>query len=173
MRCNLNELPMNLDQAEHIMASVFTLAASSKSKRRATAAMLVHFHNGFPTIISSGVNGTQPGESNVMENDDLTLSLDTVIHAEVNCLNRMDEYSLWADEQDILFCTDSPCPNCLADLENEGVHTIVYAREYRLTDHLDASNIRMFCLDMDSVVQRMQHGIDRIKEVIATTPASN
>ncbi|WAK44431.1 hypothetical protein [Erwinia phage vB_Ea_2910A] len=173
MRCTLNELPINITQAEHIMASVFTLAGASKSKRRATAAMLIHFHNGFPTIVSSGVNGTEPGASNVMENEDLTLSLDTVIHAEVNCLNRMEEYSMWANEEDILFCTDSPCPNCLADLEAEGVKTVVYAREYRLTDHLDASPIKMFCLDMDSVVQRMQHGIDRIKEVIATTPASN
>lgn len=173
MRCPLNELPMNLDQAEHIMASVFTLAGSSKSKRRATAAMLVHFHHGFPTVISSGVNGTQPGESNVMENDDLTLSLDTVIHAEVNCLNRMEEYSMWADEKDILFCTDSPCPNCLADLEAEGVKTVVYAREYRLTEHLDASKIKMFCLDMKSVELRMLRGIERMKEVIATTPVSN
>ncbi|QZE56233.1 dCMP deaminase [Erwinia phage pEa_SNUABM_32] len=173
MRCNLTELPIKLEQAEFIMASVFALAGASKSKRRATAAMLVHFHKGFPTIISSGVNGTMPGESNVMENADLTLSLDTVIHAEANCLNRMEEYNMWSDDQDILFCTDSPCPNCLAYLEAEGVKTIVYAREYRLTDHLDASDIKMFCLDMDSVIQRMQHSIDRSKEVIATTPASN
>lgn len=172
MRCDLKELPMKLEQAEFIMGSVFALAGASKSKRRATAAMLIHFHHGFPAIVSSGVNGTEPGESNVMENADLTLSLDTVIHAEVNCLNRMEEYNLWADDSDILFCTDSPCPNCLADLEAEGVKTVVYAREYRLTDHLDASNIRMFCLDMDSVVNRMQSSMDRIREVIATTPAS-
>ncbi|QZE58589.1 hypothetical protein pEaSNUABM28_00032 [Erwinia phage pEa_SNUABM_28] len=163
---------MSAEQAEHIMASVFTLAGASKSKRRATAAMLIHFHDGFPTIISSGVNGTMPGESNVMETPDLTLSLNTVIHAEVNCLNRMEEYSLWANEQDILFCTDSPCPNCLADLEAEGVKTVVYAREYRLTDHLDASSIKMFCLDMKSVEHRMLRGIERMNEVIATTPAS-
>ncbi|AWY08311.1 dCMP deaminase [Erwinia phage vB_EamM_Alexandra] len=172
MRCDLKELPLALDQAEHIMASVFTLAASSKSKRRATAALLIHFHNGFPTIVSSGVNGTEPGTSNVMENDDLTLSLNTVIHAEENCLNRMEEYSLWANEEDILFCTDSPCPNCLAYLECEGVKTVVYAREYRLTDHLDASDIKMFCLDMKSVEHRMLRGIERMNEVIATTPAS-
>lgn len=172
MRCDLKELPMKLEQAEFIMGSVFALAGASKSKRRATAAMLVHFHNGFPMILSSGVNGTAPGASNVMENADLTLSLDTVIHAEVNCLDRLEDYSLWAEHDDILFCTDSPCPNCLEELRTAGVNTVVYAREYRLTDHLDASDIRMFCLDIDSVVQRMQHGIDRSKEVIATTPAS-
>lgn len=172
MRCSINDLPIKLDQAEHIMASVFTLASASKSKRRATAAMLVHFEDGFPTIISSGVNGTVPGASNVMENADLTLSLSSVIHAEVNCINRMEEQGMWVRDGNILFCTDSPCPNCLDAMEVEGVETIVYAREYRLTDHLDASTIKMFCLDIDSVVRRMQHGIDRINEVIATTPVS-
>ncbi|QZE59273.1 dCMP deaminase [Erwinia phage pEa_SNUABM_2] len=172
MRCDLKDLPLALDQAEHILASVFTLAASSKSKRRATAAMLVHFHNGFPMILSSGVNGTTPGESNVMETPDLTLSLDTVIHAEVNCLDRLEDYSLWADFRDVLFCTDSPCPNCLTELTTAGVKTVVYAREYRLTDHLDASDIKMFCLDMKSVEHRMLRGIERMNEVIATTPAS-
>ena len=172
MRCDLKELPLALDQAEHIMASVFTMAAASKSKRRATAAVLVHFSDGFPMIVSSGVNGTEPGASNVMETPDLTLSLDTVIHAEVNCLNRLEEHTMWAEHDDVLFCTDSPCPDCLAELKTAGVKTVVYAREYRLTDHLDASDIKMFCLDMNAVEQRMVRGIERMKEVIATTPAS-
>ncbi len=171
MRLELKDLPIKLDQAEFIMASVFALAGSSKSKRRATAAMLVHLHQGFPMIISSGVNGTEPGTSNVMENDDLTLSLPTVIHAEVNCLNRLEDYNLWAENNDILFCTDSPCPNCLQALEKEGVQTIVYAREYRLTDHLDASDIKMFHLDLASVETKMRSAIDRMNEVIATTPS--
>lgn len=172
MRCPIDQLPIALDQAEHIMASCFTLAAASKSKRRATAAMLVHFEDGFPTIISSGVNGTAPGASNVMENADLTLSLSSVIHAEVNCINRMEEQGMWVRDGNILFCTDSPCPNCLDAMEVEGIETVVYAREYRLTDHLDASDIKMFCLDMDNVAASMQLGLDRMREVIATTPVS-
>ncbi|QYW04705.1 dCMP deaminase [Erwinia phage pEa_SNUABM_7] len=170
MRCNLTELPIKLDQAENIMGSVFALAAGSKSKRRATAAMLIHFHEGYPTIISSGVNGTVPGESNVCENEDLTLTFAHVTHAEANCLNRMDEYSLWPEEEDILFCTDSPCPDCLQQLESAGVQTIIYAREYRLTEHLDKSAIRMYCLDIENVRASLLKSVNRIDEVIATIP---
>lgn len=166
MRCELNQLPMSISQAEHIMASCFTLAGASKAKRRATAAMLIHFHNGFPMVMSSGVNGTMPGESNLMENEDLTLSLDTVIHAEVNCLDRLEEHTLWPDDEDILFCTDSPCPECLRALEAADVKTVVYAREYRLTDHLDASAINMFCLDLKQIEVNMRRAIDRMSEVI-------
>ena len=171
MRCELKDLPISIEQAEHIMASTFTLAAASKSKRRATAALLVHLNNGYPMILSSGVNGTRPGESNIMETSDLTLSLPSVIHAEVNCINRLDQYSLWPEPEDILFCTDSPCPDCLHEIESVGITTIIYAREYRLTDHLDASQVKMFCLDLNSVEARMVRGIERMKEVIATTPS--
>lgn len=171
MRCELTELPIAVDQAEAIMASVFALAVASKSKRRATDAMMIQFIDGFPMIKSSGVNGTVPGSSNVCETPDLLTTLPHVIHAEANCLDRLNDYNSLVTDQDILFCTDSPCPDCLRQLTDEGVKTVVYAREYRLTDHLDASDIRMFCLDLKAVEQRMIRSIERMSEVISATPS--
>lgn len=170
MRCDLKEIPIAVHQAEAIMASVFTLAGASKAKRRATAAMMVSVIDGYPMIKSSGVNGLVPGGSNVCETPDLLTSLPEVIHAEINCVNRLEEHAVFVMDEDVLFCTDSPCPDCLARLEREEVRTIIYAREYRLTDHLDASSIRMFHLDMTQVEQRMRDSIARITEVISQTP---
>lgn len=122
---------MNIDKLKTFLAQAFILASESKATRRKCAALLIRKVDGAYIIISSGVNGTAPGEPNVYEKDNVTL--ESVVHAEVSCLARASEVR----ESDILVLTDSPCEPCLRVLYNDyGIRNIVYGRQYRICEHL-------------------------------------
>lgn len=153
-----------LDQLLPIMASLFTLASASKSKRRSCACAFVKWRHGIPTIVSSGVNGTPVGTSNECEPQDLSMTYRHVVHAEINA---MASAQMPLFKSNVLVCTDSPCPDCLAAIkEKTQIQHVVFARRYRVDNHLTGLNF--YELDMDLVVAQMQEGIDRITCVIST-----
>lgn len=143
------------------LSIAYMIAGLSKAKRRACGAVLVRKINGIPVIVSSGVNGTAPGTDNACETEDLTMSYPHVIHAEVNCINKVV-----VEQGDILYCTDSPCEFCLKALEEAGVGGVYFARGYRLTDHLDGTEIKLNYLPIADVEQYMNHSAERIHRVI-------
>lgn len=122
-------------QLVSLMATCFSIAATSKAKRRACGACLVRFDsNGVPRIVSSGVNGTPPGTDNECEPSCVSYTYDHVIHAEDNCLTRS---GVEVRESDWLFCTDSPCPSCLENhIDKHGIKHVVYCRDYHVKEHM-------------------------------------
>lgn len=122
---------MNVTKLRTFLIQAFVLASESKAVRRKCAALLIRKIDGVYVIVSSGVNGTDPGAPNVYEKDNVTL--DSVTHAEINCLRRAPEVMM----DDILVMTDSPCEFCLAALYNEyGIRRVMYGRHYRICGHL-------------------------------------
>lgn len=78
------------------------------------------------TIVSLGYNGTPEGEDNIMEQDNVTL--DTVIHAEVNALRKL---SWWQRKKNfVMFVTHAPCRNCAAKIVKSGIRKVYYLDNY-------------------------------------------
>lgn len=152
-----------LNQLVPFMSSLFMLAGSSKSKRRACAAGFVRWRNGAPTFTSTGVNGTAVGECNVCENEDLTMTLPHVIHAEINALtNRVVPPS----PKYILLVTDSPCEECLKVLAKHPIKHIVYCRPYRLQEHMKNFDFEFYEITEKDVRTYMENAIERMEQII-------
>lgn len=126
--------------AETYLAQAFVLATLSHAVRRKTGALVVEIRNDVPYIIGSGCNGQPVGEDNRCESPCLTVTLDSVIHAEVNALRDLPALKKGTR---ILYCTDSPCAGCAKHINDRkhGIDAVVYAREYRIVDHLCESGV--------------------------------
>lgn len=150
------------------MSMAFTLARESKSKRRKCGSLLVRVDpRGIPFISSTGINGTEPGESNECEPPCLSRTYDHVIHAEMNCLEGAEVGTF--DGNDILFITDSPCSDCLGEINRLGISTVVYCRKYRLSDHLDEyPDIQFIHVSESEVKAYLSESANTIEEVINT-----
>lgn len=74
-------------------------------------------------IVSIGYNGSLPGADNSCEDSD-GITLPTVIHAEINAINKLDEYSDYSKMT--LFCTRIPCPKCAPVIIECGFPTVFY-----------------------------------------------
>ncbi len=152
-----------LKQMLPFMASLFILAHASNSKRRACAAGIVRWKNGIPTLTATGVNGTESGTSNVCENEDLSMTLPHVVHAEINAIK--NSY-LPTTPKAILICTDSPCEACMESVAAANIRHIVYCRSYRITDHMRSSGIQFHPIDEDAVKDFIIDSAQRMQEVI-------
>lgn len=159
------ELPMDLGKCLHFAASCYTMAACSKSKRRACGSLLVRVQeNGVPVIVSSGVNGTDAGADNACEPQDLTYTYSHVRHAEDACLNAMSEPHHF-DNSYVLFVTDSPCENCFKLIKERHIKHVVYSRGYRIQDHLDDS-LNLVQVPLEEVEAYIKLSIERMHKVI-------
>lgn len=150
------------DRVKHypFLAAAFSIANISKARRRACGAVLVRTIDGVPTIICSGVNGTPAGQDNLCETHDLSLSAESVIHAEINCVKTVEGFE---DESDVLYVTDSPCEYCLEYLRTTQIRTIFFARCYRLTEHLkEFPEFNFFHIPEGAVLDYMQSAITRM-----------
>ncbi|AXG66426.1 putative CMP deaminase [Dickeya phage vB_DsoM_JA33] len=155
------------DRVQHypFLAAAFSLANISKARRRACGAVLVREINGIPTIVGSGVNGTEPKEENLCETHDLTLSFPGTVHAEINCVSPFRES---AKDTDILYITDSPCEFCLEFLKTTSIRTVVFARCYRITEHMEkAEGFRFIHIPEQAVIDYMNSSISRMSQVIS------
>jgi dCMP deaminase len=63
-------------------------------------------------IISTGFNGTLPNLSNKCE-DSSNQTLETVIHAEMNCLAKLAKKESSNSDASVMYITLSPCIDCL------------------------------------------------------------
>lgn len=97
--------------------------------------------------ICFGVNGTPPGwPSNVCE-DEYGNTLPEVLHAEVQCLNKLRKISE-TSIGGILLITHSPCIKCCREIVDSGIIKVVYKYEYR---------------DMTGIQYLKQKGIEVVK----------
>jgi len=86
-------------------------------------------------IISDGYNGTPSGFENVCEDENNTTK-PYVLHAEANAITKIARSNNNSDGS-TLYVTDSPCVECAKLIIQAGIHRVVYARDYRLSDGID------------------------------------
>jgi deoxycytidylate deaminase len=118
-------------ELQYLIRTTKDFAKLSKANRLQVGAVLWDIDR--RTIRSMGYNGTPSGESNVCETrvDGSLVTLETVIHAEVNCINKMT----WWDRivgNFLLIVTHAPCLGCAHHIAK--VHTIrevLYIDPYR------------------------------------------
>lgn len=154
--------------AEVCLAQAFVLATLSHAIRRKTGALVVEVRNSVPYIIGSGCNGTQSGSDNKCDSDDLSMTLPGVIHAEINAMRDLPQKKGFR----ILYCTDSPCEHCLAEIVNSdnGIDAVVYSRKYRIEDHLKNSSVPCMHFERtDAILARYESARNSYGLVIATT----
>lgn len=106
-------------------------AQMSKDERALVGAAFVNNDR----ILSTGWNGTAPGEDNKCQ-DENGVTLPTVIHAEMNAI-----YKAARDGQSLngstLYCTNSPCKTCARALHSVGIARLVFSKQYRDTEGIE------------------------------------
>lgn len=152
------------DKIVQYCASAFTLANLSRCIRRKTGALVIDFYDGVPTIVGSGCNGGPAGGTNACETGPcLSQTKEEVIHSEVNAMRSLP----LKNSTRILVCTDSPCAPCLdAIVENGTIDLLLFVREYRITDHLEASTIPWAVVDSDAIEDALQDAAENMFTVI-------
>lgn len=85
-------------------------------------------------IISTGYNGTLPGEDNECEIDGITKP--TVMHAEANAISFCAKNGL-ATNNCSLHVTMSPCVECAKLIIAAGITEVYYSERYRITDGIE------------------------------------
>ena len=78
------------------------------------------------TIVSLGYNGTPEGEDNEMERDNITL--DTVVHAEMNALRKLRWWEM--RKHLVLFVTHAPCKRCAEMIVKYRIRKVYYLDNY-------------------------------------------
>ena len=96
----------------------------SKCIRNKVGAILVKDNR----IISIGYNGTPHGYDNNCEIGDVTVK--EVIHAESNAITKCAK-SVESTKDSILYCTTSPCFDCVKLIIQSGIKEIYFKEKYR------------------------------------------
>lgn len=86
----------------------------------------VIFNERTRNIISVGYNGTPPGEENICENP-FNETLPTVIHAEINALNKLMFWQTWGKT---LYSSYSPCAMCALEIVRRRIKKVLYLKRY-------------------------------------------
>jgi deoxycytidylate deaminase len=111
------------------MFQAFCNASQSKAFRRKTGALILkEISSGYFQPLSSGCNGTRPGMSNKCEDKEGKSYIDQVVHAERNCLKKMQQEGI-ATKGCIAVVTFIPCNECSYDLIDAGIVEIYYCEE--------------------------------------------
>lgn len=111
------------------MTEVF--AKTSEANRLKVGACLVK--NGNP--IAFGVNGTIPGWSTNVCEDNEGKTSQYVLHAEIQCLNKLRKINESANGA-ILLVTHGCCLKCSHEIIDCGIETVYYRNEYRSVEGL-------------------------------------
>lgn len=113
-------------------------ALTSEAKRLKVGACLIK--NGNPVCF--GVNGTLPGwSSNTCEDENGETNNLAVLHAEINCLNKLRRLNESA-QGGILLITHSCCLRCAHEIVDAGIEQVIYKNDYRCSDGLDYLKFR-------------------------------
>ena len=140
----------------------FVMSELSKAVRKKVGSILVSYDNTVPTIISDGVNGTDPGNSNLCEDPNTGLTLDSVIHAEDNCIKKVENREV-SFLKGTLYVTFQPCVNCCKRIcefnknnDNKQITRVVYCFPYKDTSGLDllsSSGIEIVQIPMNAYLK--------------------
>lgn len=109
-----------------VMFSIAKVVSEQSYAKRKQVGAVISTRNG---VILTGYNGTPTGTHNKCENDDWT-TLDSVIHAEQNCILKAAKEGV-SIEGSKVFVTLSPCVRCAAMLLQCGVSEVWYLHEYK------------------------------------------
>ena len=101
------------------------IAECSSAKRLKVGAICVKDDK----IISLGYNGTPSGWDNKCE-DENNITLQEVIHAEVNMITKLAKTDGGAEGSSV-FVTHSPCIECAKMIYQAGINKVYYNEEYR------------------------------------------
>lgn len=129
----------NLDIA--YLRCAFVMSELSKAVRKKVGSILVSYDGAIPVILADGVNGTIPGEENLCEDLETGKTLDSVIHAEENCLRKVDDALKFS--RGTLYVTFQPCPSCCQKIiqfntnPNQRIERVVYCYGYKDETGLD------------------------------------
>jgi dCMP deaminase len=122
------------------MTTAETFGALSSAKRLKVGAIIVRDNR----ILSIGYNGMPSGWTNICE-DDNNATKKEVLHAESNCLMKLErssESGLGAD----IYITHAPCMECAKLVYGAGISRVFYRTEYKNTDgtnFLSACNVEV------------------------------
>jgi len=83
-------------------------------------------------VLSVGYNGNYSGGPNEIESD--VPGESGMIHAEINCLLKMDYNN---PKKKVMYLTLSPCRMCAKAIVNAGISEVVYLEDYRDKTGLD------------------------------------
>ena len=86
-------------------------------------------------VLSVGYNGNYSGGPNEVESN--TPGESGFIHAEINCLLKMDYNN---PKKKVMYLTLSPCKMCAKAIVNAGISEVVYLNDYRNRIGLDILN---------------------------------
>lgn len=101
------------------MTLAHQFASLSYCTRRQVGCIIV-----FGNFVVMSYNGTPPGHMNKCEHPDTNITLDAVVHAEINALNKIpSHYDL---SNAVLFVTVSPCRECATEIIKRRVGTVIY-----------------------------------------------
>lgn len=118
-----------LDYAERI-------SADSNCNRLKVGAVIIREKPIGISIVSHGFNYSPNGLP--AENEDGSMSMPWVIHAEVNVITHyMKQVNKFTPNEDIIFVTHSPCVDCARLIFLSGIKYVVYRHEYRLKDGIE------------------------------------
>lgn len=101
-------------------------ALTSEAERLKVGACLIS--NGNPVCF--GVNGTPSGWSSNTCESPTGDTLPEVIHAEINCLNKLRKLNVSTVDSTLLV-THSPCLRCAHEIVDAGIVSVIYLSDYR------------------------------------------
>lgn len=113
---------MNWD--EYFMNIAYTISLKSKDKKK-VGAILVSLNNN--RILSTGYNGLPAGINDDINWTNRELVHSMIIHAEMNCIL----YSNNKFENSILYCTLSPCKDCIKIIAAACINKVIYDIKYK------------------------------------------
>ena len=112
------------------METARTISQRSCDPRHRVGAIVVTSDN--TQVLSVGYNGNYTGGPNEVESARPGES--GFLHAEVNCLLKMDYNN---PKRKVMYVTLSPCRMCAKAIVNAGISEVVYGEEYRDVSGLD------------------------------------
>lgn len=118
-------------------------AENSYAKKMKVGAIIVKDDN----ILAYSYNGTPRGFDNKCE-DDNGKTLDSVVHAEINCICKVAR-STMSTIKATMYSTHSPCPACARAIIQSGIIMFIYRNLYKEDglQILKESHLRVYNMD--------------------------
>ena len=108
----------------YFMNLAYNISLKSKDKKKVGAILVSSINN---RIISTGYNGLPAGINDDIDWTNRELVHSMIIHAEMNCII----YSNNKFENAILYCTLSPCKDCIKIIAAANIKKVIYQNKYR------------------------------------------
>lgn len=124
-----------------IYKKIVSILAESSTCDRAKVGCLILKDN---RIISTGYNGSLPGDAHCTEDDHILIDGHCVatVHAEQNALSFMARNGIPSEGCE-LFCTHLPCMICTKLIIQSGIKKVYYIHDYKNQDNLFLRKLKL------------------------------